>query len=193
MAITTRKFPSEFTNRGTVKTTDKVMIYNSDTGDSDEFSTVSQLTKIQDDAINAWALISNNQNIKIENLEDEMPLKEVISNKVNTLKNTPTVEQYPTAKITADTFVNNEEALANVLNTMRVEIAALKQVISQGIFTKAQIGEADVQALNYQGSEMTLSGVGAPAVIPDFLGQRYVQIGVKVWTAVGNRSVADWK
>ena len=53
MAITTRKFPSEFTNRGTVKTTDKVMIYNSDTGDSDEFSTVGQLTKIQDDAINA--------------------------------------------------------------------------------------------------------------------------------------------
>ena len=53
MAITTRKFPSEFTNRGTVKITDKVMIYNSDTGDSDEFSTVSQLTKIQDDAINA--------------------------------------------------------------------------------------------------------------------------------------------
>ena len=53
MAITTRKFPSEFTNRGTVKTTDKVMIYNSDTGDSDEFSTVGQLTKLQDDAINA--------------------------------------------------------------------------------------------------------------------------------------------
>ena len=36
-----------------VKPLDKVLIYNSDTGASDEFSTVGQLTKIQDDAINA--------------------------------------------------------------------------------------------------------------------------------------------
>ncbi len=239
-----KKFPSECNPRGVVKPLDKVLIYNSDTGASDEFSTVGQLTKIQDDAINAlndtkvdnatlestkdaWAFIFNNQNIKIENLEDEMPLKvdradivdnlttndgtkplsakqgkilqdemplkEVISNKVNTLKNIPTVEQYPTAKITADTFVNNEEALANVLNTMRGEINALKQVIAQGILTKVKIGEADIQKLKYQGSEMTLSGVGVPSVIPDFLGQRYVQVGVKVWESVGISSVADWK
>ena len=63
-------------------------------------------------------------------------------------------------------LINTEEALANVLNTMRGEINALKQVIAQGIFTKAQIGEADIQKLRYQGSEMTLSGVGAPSVIP---------------------------
>ena len=46
----------------------------------------------------------------------------------------------------------------------------MKQVIAQGVLTKAQIGEADIQALNYQGSEMTLSGVGVPSVInPIFL------------------------
>ena len=48
-----KKFPSECNPRGVVKPLDKVLIYNSDTGASDEFSTVGQLTKIQDDAINA--------------------------------------------------------------------------------------------------------------------------------------------
>ncbi len=235
-----KKFPSECNPRGVVKPLDKVLIYNSDTGASDEFSTVGQLTKIQDDAINALNTakfdkssvknelgnsevlvmsqkgVTDDLALKVDRadivdnlttndgtkplsakqgkiLQDEMPLKEAKSNKVNTLKNTPTVEQYPTAKITADTFVNNEEALANVLNTMRGEINALKQVIAQGVLTKVQIGEADIQKLSYQGSLMTLSGAAAPAVIPDFIGQRYVQLGVKVWTAVGNSSVADWK
>lgn len=48
-----KKFPSECNPRGVVKPLDKVLIYNSDTGASDEFATVSQLTKIQDDAIDA--------------------------------------------------------------------------------------------------------------------------------------------
>lgn len=49
--MATKKFPSECNPRGVVKTADKVLIWNSDTGASDEWSTVAQLTKIQDDAI----------------------------------------------------------------------------------------------------------------------------------------------
>ena len=51
MADESRKFPSECNPRGVVKTSDKILIWNSDTGASDEFATIAELTKIQDDAI----------------------------------------------------------------------------------------------------------------------------------------------
>ena len=51
MADEPRKFPSECNPRGVVKTSDKILIWNSDTGASDEFATIAELTKIQDDAI----------------------------------------------------------------------------------------------------------------------------------------------
>ena len=98
-----------------------------------------------------------------------------------------------TGEVSNAILINTEEAVASVLNALNGRIEALEKVITQGTLTQSQIGTLDVQALNYQGSEMTLSGVGVPAVIPDFIGQRYVQLGVKVWESVGISSVADWK
>lgn len=230
-----KKFPSECNPRGVVKPLDKVLIYNSDTGASDEFSTVGQLTKIQDDAINALndtkvdtvegkSLILDTEIARLANVTNQTLDGlggEATANKKSTINESDT--EFPTSKAVFDglglkvdktsvkgvsgasetdvvsqkfvtnSFTNTEEAAASVLNALNRRIEALEKVITQGTLTQSQIGTLDVQALKYQGSLMTLSGAAVPAVIPDFIGQRYVQLGVKVWTAVGNSSVADWK
>lgn len=86
-----KKFPSQCNDRGTVKPQDKVLIYNSDTGASDEFSTVAALTKIQDDNIN----------LKV----DKGSIKQVISESTTDIPSLGAVKSVIDLKVDKDSVV----------------------------------------------------------------------------------------
>ena len=148
MPITTKKFPSECNPRGVVKTADKVLIWNSDTGASDEYSTVAELTKIQDDAIalkvdkaTGERLINAAEIVKLSNTSGTntgdnatnsqysglAASKEDVTNKKSTITNSTT--DYPNGKAAFDALaLKVDKVTGKGLSTNDYDNAAVAEV-----------------------------------------------------------------
>lgn len=89
-----------------------------------------------------------------------------------------------------------ELPLAEIINHLNARILALESIIKNGLFKNTQIDTADiVKSLNlYGGTNLILIRTVAPAEVPDFIGQTYVNTEAGVsYEAVGITSVANWK
>lgn len=91
---------------------------------------------------------------------------------------------------------NQEPAMAEIINHMNARILALESIIKNGLFRNTQIDTADiVKSLNlYGGTNLILIRTVAPAEVPDFIGQTYVNTAAGVaYEAIGTTSVSHWK
>lgn len=91
---------------------------------------------------------------------------------------------------------NQEPAMAEIINHLNARILALESIIKNGLFRNTQIDTADiVKSLNlYGGTNLILIRTVAPAEVPDFIGQTYVNTAAGVaYEAVGTASVSHWK
>jgi hypothetical protein len=91
---------------------------------------------------------------------------------------------------------NQEPAMAEIINHLNARILALESIIKNGLFRNTQIDTADiVKSLNlYGGTNLILIRTVAPAEVPDFIGQTYVNTAAGVaYEAVGTTSVSHWK
>lgn len=91
---------------------------------------------------------------------------------------------------------NQEPAMAEIINHLNARIFALESIIKNGLFRNTQIDTADiVKSLNlYGGTNLILIRTVAPAEVPDFIGQTYVNTAAGVaYEAVGTTSVSHWK
>ena len=91
---------------------------------------------------------------------------------------------------------NQEPAMAEIINHLNARILALESIIKNGLFKNTQIDTADiVKSLNlYGGTNLILIRTVAPAEVPDFIGQTYVNTAAGVaYEAVGTTSVSHWK
>ena len=91
---------------------------------------------------------------------------------------------------------NQEPAMAEIINHLNARILALESIIKNGLFKNTQIDTADiVKSLNlYGGTNLILIRTVAPAEVPDFIGQTYVNTAAGVaYEAVGTTSVSNWK
>ena len=91
---------------------------------------------------------------------------------------------------------NQEPAIAVIISHLNGRISALESIIKNSQFKNVQIDTADiVKALNLHGGTnlILIRGV-APAEVPDFIGQTYVNTVAGVaYEAIGTTSVAHWK
>lgn len=91
---------------------------------------------------------------------------------------------------------NQEPAIAVIISHLNGRISALESIIKNSLFKNIQIDSADiVKSLNvHGGTNLILIRTVAPAEIPDFIGQTYVNTVAGVsYEAVGITSVANWK
>lgn len=91
---------------------------------------------------------------------------------------------------------NQEPAMAEIINHLNARILALESIIKNGLFRNTQIDTADiVKSLNlYGGTNLILIRTVAPAEVPDFIGQTYINTAAGVaYEAVGTASVSHWK
>lgn len=91
---------------------------------------------------------------------------------------------------------NQEPAMAEIINHLNARILALESIIKNGLFKNTQIDTADiVKSLNlHGGTNLILIRTVAPAEVPDFIGQTYVNTAAGVaYEAVGTTSVSHWK
>lgn len=91
---------------------------------------------------------------------------------------------------------NIEPALAEILNQQNKRIEALEDIIKKMLFKAGQFDTLEVvKEFNIYGkTNMIIPGTAAPSVIPDFLGQKFINSTGKVaYEAVGISSAADWK
>ena len=89
--------------------------------------------------------------------------------------------------------------LAEEINTIKQKAAQNSGDIERLIESKDQLGEAKAISLDMEkwptltGLPITRAGDGAPAVIPDFVGQKYADLtNRKLYFAFGVSSVSDW-
>ena len=91
---------------------------------------------------------------------------------------------------------NLEPALAELLNHLLGRISALESIIKNSTYKNMQVDSLDiVKTFNiYGGTNLILTGTSAPAIVPDFIGQFFVNTtGGVIYQANGNGSVSDWK
>ena len=91
---------------------------------------------------------------------------------------------------------NQEPAIAVIISHLNGRISALESIIKNSLFKNVQIDTADiVKALNlHGGTNLILIRTVAPAEVPDFIGQTYVNTAAGVaYEAVGTTSVSNWK
>ena len=91
---------------------------------------------------------------------------------------------------------NQEPAMAEIISHLNARILALESIIKNGLFRNTQIDTADiVKSLNlYGGTNLILIRTVAPAEVPDFIGQTYINTAAGVaYEAVGTTSVSHWK
>ena len=71
---------------------------------------------------------------------------------------------------------NIEPSLAEILNAMAGRIIALKSIIKNSVYKNMQVDTLDiVKGFSIYGStNLVLTGTAAPSVVPDFVGQFYV-------------------
>ena len=89
-----------------------------------------------------------------------------------------------------------EEVTAQAIVAIQNRIIALEKILSEGLLDKIKIMNLDIiDNFNVWGqSNLILTGTSAPSVIPDFIGQTFIDTTNKVaYTATGNHSVLDWK
>ena len=91
--------------------------------------------------------------------------------------------------------IENEKTTAEALNTLKSEIASLKEAFANMILNAVQVDNLTVvKSLLFKGSKLFLDGAGAPSITPDFVGQEYTNTTSKVtYKATGIDSAADWK
>ena len=88
----------------------------------------------------------------------------------------------------------NEETLASVINSMKKEIAALKELIVTSEYSKIQACIIDIQEdIKLKGSPLIYVGTTPPAIAPDQVPQFYVDITAKkLYTASGTANAGNW-
>ena len=91
---------------------------------------------------------------------------------------------------------NLEPALAEILNQQNKRIEALESLIKNMLFKAGQFDTIDVvKQLNlYGGTNLIIIGTAAPSVVPDFVGQCYINTtGGVIYQAKGISATSDWK
>ena len=91
---------------------------------------------------------------------------------------------------------NIEPSLAEILNAMAGRIIALESIIKNSVYKNMQVDTLDiVKGFSIYGStNLVLTGTTAPSVVPDFVGQFYVNTtGGVCYQAKGISSTSDWK
>ena len=89
-----------------------------------------------------------------------------------------------------------ELPIAEVLNVLYAKIQALEAFIKTSQYGNVTADQVDVvRNFNIWGkTNLIIEGTAAPAVVPDFVGQQFINTAAGVtYTAKGNTSVADWK
>ena len=89
-----------------------------------------------------------------------------------------------------------EPALAEVLSYLNAKVTSLETFITNSLFKNVQIDSLNiVKALNLFGTtNLILIGTAAPAVVPDFVGQTFINTTAGIiYQAKGNSSSGDWK
>ena len=100
------------------------------------------------------------------------------------------------AQLGADLNENIEPSLAEILNAMAGRIIALESIIKNSVYKNMQVDTLDiVKGFSIYGStNLVLTGTADPSVIPDFVGQFYVNTtGGVCYQAKGISSTSDWK
>ena len=95
-----------------------------------------------------------------------------------------------------NTFEGIEQPIADALNTLLGRIKSLEEFITNMTIDTAQIDYLNVvKTFNiFDGTNLILKGTAAPSVVPDFVGQQFVNTTAKTtYVATGNASVGDWK
>ena len=84
-----------------------------------------------------------------------------------------------------------EKACASSLAELNARLLALEMIVSSSLRSTIEV----TREFNVWGkTNLNLSGDGAPAFAPDFIGQRYTDItGQNVYDAVGTTTAGDWK
>lgn len=89
-----------------------------------------------------------------------------------------------------------ELPIAEVLNVLYAKIQAIEAFIKASQYGNVTADQVDiVRNFNVWGkTNLIIEGTAAPAVLPDFVGQTFVNtVGGVTYTAKGIASVADWK
>ena len=89
-----------------------------------------------------------------------------------------------------------ELPIAEVLNVLYAKIQALENFIKTSQYGNVTADKVDVvRNFNIWGkTNLIIEGTAAPAVVPDFVGQTFINtVGGVTYTAKGIVSVADWK
>lgn len=100
------------------------------------------------------------------------------------------------AQLGAEMNENIEPSLAEILNAMAGRIIALESIIKNSVYKNMQVDTLDiVKGFSIYGStNLVLTGTAAPSVVPDFVGQFYVNTtGGVCYQAKGISSTSDWK
>lgn len=89
---------------------------------------------------------------------------------------------------------SEEEVIASVINTLKNEVKALKDLLAKGEYSKIQAGIIDIQEdIKLKGSPLIYVGTTPPAIAPDQVPQFYVDITAKkLYTASGTTSAGNW-
>lgn len=89
-----------------------------------------------------------------------------------------------------------DPALAEIISQLNGRISALETIIQNMLFKNVQIDSLNVvKQLNiYGGTNLIIIGTGAPSIVPDFIGQFFVNTtGGVTYQAKGIASTSDWK
>jgi len=126
-------------------------------------------------------------------LNDAIALKENAANKKTIINDSDT--EFPTSKAVRTEFIGTNRTLAEVLSTLDARILSLET------FIKGNLGDVTVNTINIikgvnqYGSDgnAELKASGAPAAIPDYIGQQYTDTANgNIYKAKNNTAVADW-
>ena len=88
----------------------------------------------------------------------------------------------------------NEETIASVINALKNEIKALKDLITKGEYSKIQTETIDIQEdIKLKGSPLIYVRTTPPSFAPDQVPQFYVDITAKkLYTASGTDNAGSW-
>ena len=126
-------------------------------------------------------------------LNDAIALKENAANKKTIINDSDT--EFPTSKAVRTEFIGTNRTLAEVLSTLDARILSLET------FIKGNLGDVTVNTINIikgvnqYGSDgnAELKASGAPAAIPDYIGQQYTDTANgNIYKAKNNTAVSDW-
>jgi hypothetical protein len=133
------------------------------------------------------------ENVLETYVDDGLLLKENTANKKTIINDSDT--EFPTSRAILTKFLGTNRTLAEVLSVIDARIS------SPETFKKGNLGEITVdkiniiKGVNQYGSDgnAELKASGAPATIPDYIGQQYTDTtNGNIYKAKNNTAVADW-